>query len=322
MTPSKMLAAMWVRPLQIEMREVDAPGHSAEEVLVKVIACGQCHTDVQWYLGDKSLTSRRRAPLILGHEIAGIVEEVGGNVTDIAVGDRVAIAGSFGGYAQYVAAPAQRVWKMPEGIGFDEAALVDGLACCIHGIKLADPRPGEKVAVLGPGPAGLCYLQLAKLWGAAWVVLTGTRENRLELGKRLGADETVNVRHEDVRQKIAELTGGKGVDLVIEASGNTEAARDAMHLARNGGRVLIYGVYGGPGEIDLDVIMFKQLTVLGSVYGQDCYVDAMELLVEKKVDVLAYLTHRFPLERTPEAFRLAASRPADFVKAVIDAGEG
>jgi L-iditol 2-dehydrogenase len=322
MRPSKMLAAMWVGPLQMEMREVDVPEHSAEEVLVKVVACGQCHTDVQWYLGDRTLTSRSRGPRILGHEIAGIVEEVGSSVKDVDVGDRVAIAGSFGGYAQYVAAPAQSVWEMPEGIGFDEAALVDGLACCVHGIKIANPCPGERVAVLGPGPAGLCYLQLAKLQGAAWVVLTGTKENRLELGRRLGADETVNIRHEDARQKIGELTGGKGVDLVIEASGSPEAARDAMHLARDGGRVLIYGVYGEPGEIDLDEIMFKQLTVLGSVYGQDCYVGGMDLLVEKKVDVLAYLTHRFPLERTPEAFRLAASKPEDFIKAVIDVAEG
>ncbi len=318
-TPGRMLAAIWLGPSQMEMREVEVPRPSAAEVLVKVVACGVCHTDVHWYVGAASHTSRQRPqPRILGHEVAGIVQEVGGKVEGLEAGDRVALAGGWGGYAQYVTASAKNVWKMPAGIGFDEAALLDGLACCVHGIKIAKPRPGEKVAVLGPGPAGLCYLQLARLCGASWVALTGTKEKRLELGRRLGADETINVRQEDTREKIKELTGGKGMDLVIEASGNPAAARDAMHLARDGGRVLIYGVYGKPGEIDLDAIMFKQLVVLGSVYGHDCYLEAMESLVEKKVNVLAYLTHRFPLERTPEAFRLAASKPEDFIKAVIE----
>ena len=263
-----MKALVYEGPRKVTLKDMPKPTAGYREVLIETKAVGICGSDLGIYKGE---FPKIEPPLIIGHEGGGIVREVGNGVTAVKEGDRVAVSpilycghcdfcrqgrfslcdnlqtigmiGAQGEYAEYFVTPEQNCDILPQSIPWPIVGLIDTLA----GPALAMQRPklplGATVAVFGPGPAGLFFAKLAKLSGAAEVYLMGTRDERLALGPKYGADLTINVHQEDTKSTILGHTKGKGVDVVIEAAGSAQSLNEAIAILRKGGSLLLYGVY-------------------------------------------------------------------------------
>ncbi len=338
-----MKAVVWNGAYDLSLQEVPDPVPEEGQVLIRSQAVGICGSDLEIYDGR---FKQSVPPLIIGHEGCGIVEAVGPGVRKVRKGDRVSVEcilycgecefcrrgqhglcdrggvmgmiGAQGEYAELFVAPEKNCHPLPENIDFREAALIDTLAGPAHGIGLIDVPRGSTVAVFGPGPAGLFFCRLAKLRGASRVYLVGTRDNRLELGPRYGADRRVNVGREEVTEVIRGDTGGRGVDIVIESAGSAKALNDGMGVLRKGGTLLIYGVFGGgPVAVDIQPIQLFELNIIGSC-GLD-YPGAIDLVSRGEVPVKGLVSHTFSLEQLPDAFGsgLIAERREGYMKGVV-----
>lgn len=313
---------------------------SAEDVLVRVTAAGVCATDVHLIEGRLHLVE---PPAVLGHEIAGVVEACGPAVRRFRPGDRVKCdsvigcggcawcrrgATQFcpqgselgltrpGGWAEYVVAPERNLHVLPESISDDVAAIMDvEVPAAMRKLRI---QPGETVAVFGPGPAGLIAVQLARLWGAARVILCGTRPDRLALGARLGAHVTIDVRCEPAAERIRELTGGAGVDAAFEAAGAACAVRDLIAALRPQGRGVLYGLHGVPmPEFPVDQAVLKDLALYAALPDRTGWAELIGWVAAGSLDLASLITHRLPLERAQEAVSLLMRRHPGALKVVL-----
>ncbi|MGD2273071.1 MAG: alcohol dehydrogenase catalytic domain-containing protein, partial [Desulfobacterales bacterium] len=264
----RMKALVWEGPYKMKLKEVEKPKPRTGEILIRTKSVGVCGSDLEIYKGE---FAQSVPPLILGHEACGIVEEVNESVDNIKAGDRVVVdpgifcgkcefcrKGSYwqcdhrdilgmqqhnGAYAEYFVVPHLSCYSIPDDLDWDEAALIDILADPLHAMDMIPLQIGESVAIFGPGPGGICFVQLAKIAGASLVILIGTREDRLALGKALGADITININRENVIDEIMRITDERGVDVGIEASGSTLALANTFLVTRKQGRVMVFGIY-------------------------------------------------------------------------------
>ena len=321
-----MKAVVWHGPHQLALEDLPVPQPEQGEVLVRTRVVGICGTDLEVYGGR---FPQAVPPLILGHEGAGVVEAVGVGVRGVRPGDRVSvecvlacdrceycrqgrpglcdegrvlgISGAQGEYAEYFVAPERNCHTLPDQISWAEAGLIDTLAGPSYALsRIAVPKGGS-VAVFGPGPAGLFFCALTKKQGAGKTILVGTREYRLAYGREFGADVLVNAGKEDTVRVIRSATGGRGVDLAIEASGSESALRQAVGCLKKGGALLVYGVFGGgPVALDVQAIQLFELTVYGS--ANNLYPAALDLVQTKSIDVGRLITHRLSLEELVVAF--------------------
>lgn len=323
-----MKCAVWygLHDLRIEDRPIPDPG--PEEVLVQMAACGVCGTDVHIMDGEFPIF---QPPRIIGHESAGTVVAVGSRVTNVRVGDRVAVAPSVsckkcfhcwegqellcsrrtlhpGGFAEYLPVPEEAVFPLPEGISWEVAALAEPLACCLHAVTLAGVRPGDRVAVVGAGAIGLMVLQLVRHAGAGLAVVSDPVPERRALAERLGADLTLDPRGVDPVQATRDLTAGIGVDVAIECVGSAVTAQTAIALPRRGGTVVIMGVAPTQAEISIRPydIYERQLTIKGSFIRQYNFRRTVSLL--PRLNLAPIVTHHFPIERTAEAIEGVRNR--------------
>lgn len=340
----QMETAVLINKRKITVIRVEKPRPQPQEVLIQTKAVGICGTDLSIYKGE---FPQIKLPMVMGHEAAGVIVKVGNSVKDFGEDERVVVdpglscgkcwfckRGSYyqcenlrtigvdadkGAFAEYFTALAVNCYRLPHEMSWEEAALVDTLACPLHSMNLLPSEWGEVVAVLGPGAGGLCFLQLAKLRGARKVILTGTRSERLSLGKELGADLVINIKEEnDIIQKIREETNGRGVDLSIVACGAGQAVRDAISMTRRQGRIMIYGVFNKPIDmIDVEAIMIKELTIYGSAGASWAYDAAISLISSKRVKVESMITHRFKLECLKKAFKIIEERKEGYIKGVV-----
>ncbi|MBS7656780.1 alcohol dehydrogenase catalytic domain-containing protein [Candidatus Bathyarchaeota archaeon] len=291
-----MKAARFHAPGKIRIEDIDIPQISSEEILVKVKVALTCGTDVKMY---KRGHPKVVPPITLGHEFSGTVEETGQKVANkFRVGDRVAVANSApcndcffcktgkpnlcehlletligfsvdGAYAEYIRVPApivrQNTYVLPENISFEEAALLEPLACAINGIDAANIGLGDTVLIVGSGPIGLIHLQLAKLKGAAKVIVTDLQPERLKIACKLGADVVIDASKEDQLSRVKEITGGLGADKVIEAVGLPQTWELAFQMTRKAGTTLFFGGCPSGAKISLDTerIHYEDLTVKG-----------------------------------------------------------
>ncbi len=339
-----MKTTVLTKKRKIVVGKTETPRPKSEEVLIQTKAVGICGTDLSIYKGE---FPQIKLPMVMGHEAAGLIVKLGSSVDSFEKGERVVVdpglscgkcwfcrRGSYyqcenlriigvdadkGAFAEYFTAPALNCYRLSQDISWEEAALVDTLACPLHSMNLLSGEWGEVVAVLGPGPGGLCFLQLAKLRGAGKVILTGTRSERLSLGKKLGADVTINIKEENnVVEKIHKQTNGRGVDLSIVACGVSQAVRDAISMTRRGGRIMIYGVFVKPVDmIDIEAIMMKELTIYGSAGASWAYDAAISLISSKRVKVKPMITHRFKLEDLEEGLKIVEERKQGYIKGVV-----
>jgi len=338
-----MRAAVLHGVKDIRLEEVPKPIISDDEVLIRVAATGVCGTDIHFYRGEWKVT----LPLVPGHEFSGTIAELGDQMVGFEIGDRVVaepnmVCGSCrfcrmsdrnffcerltavgvdvdGAFAEYVKTKKENVYKFPENLSFEEAALIEPLACCIRGLDNAAVKPGEDVAIVGAGPIGLLLLQLVRMAGASTVIQTDLEEERLHLAKELGADHTVDIREQDPVKTIMGLTGGYGVDVAIEAVGSPEAITQAMAATRRGGRLNIFGV--SPENAVWNVKPFdlysKELTMTTSYRSPLTFQRAVKLAGSGKLNLLPLISHVFSLNEISQVFEILDEKLKKTVKVII-----
>lgn len=338
-----MRAALFHEDHTVTVENVPKPEVGAGDVLVRVQTCGVCGTDLRIQAGE---FLAEEYPVLAGHEVAGIVEEVGAGVTNVAVGDLVAINPNMpcgmcywclrdhphlcanltsigvklpGGFAEYLVAPARQALVMPPGLAPEVAAMMEPVSCCVHGMDQAQVALGDPTVILGGGSIGLILMQLALHAGAAPLVVIEPLDDKRHKAEELGADATIDPTGLDaaaLREAVDELTEG-GAQVVIEASGNGHAAAAAIGLARRGATVLFFGVQE-PG-LELPVkpfdIYHHEITIRGAFTNPLTDSRARELLVTGRVKVMPLISHRFRLEQISEA--LDAVRAGQTVKAMV-----
>jgi L-iditol 2-dehydrogenase len=331
-----MKAAMLYGVKDLRVEDVDVPGVGIGEVLVKIKAATTCGTDVKIY--QRGYVEKIiKLPTIFGHEWAGEVVEVGGNLDWPKKGMRVRAGNSapclhcnmcqkgkynlcenmiwlWGAYAEYIKVPARTVLvnmqEIPSHVSFEEAAITEPLACVLHGVEEANVKLGDTVAVIGAGPIGLLHLLTVKKMGAEKVVVIDLVDERLSVAKELGADETINAGKENAVEKVQQLTGGYGADIVIEAIGSPATWEQALRLARKGGTVLEFGGCPPGTEIKLNTEMlhYGELTVLGAFHTTPLHFrKALSLISSRTVDVRPLVTKRMRLEDIKQAFEILSA---------------
>jgi len=318
---------------KIELMDIPEPTPKPNQVKVMVKTAGICGTDIYGY-------SAVKPPVVLGHEVAGKVVEIGNEVKRIKVGDRVTsettayICGKCrfcqskdynlcphrrglgskvnGAFAEYFVIREMSIHRLPSNIDFISGALSEPLACATHAVmEQAKVLEGEVVLVLGPGPLGLLVAQVAKTQGTI-VVICGIRgdESRLALAKKLGADETVNLQNKNIGDFIKKFTGGYGVDVVFECSGAPGAVHLGLELVRKKGRYVQAGIVHQVLDLDFDQLLFgKEITLIGShTQKPSAWVKALKLMEEEKVNLSSLVTDKMPLTQWEEGFRRAKER--------------
>jgi L-iditol 2-dehydrogenase len=330
-----MKAVRFYAPGKTMLEEVDIPQIGPEEILVKVEIALTCGTDVKMYRRGHP---KVKPPITLGHEFSGIIVQVGNMVTrDLKVGDRIAVANSApcnscffckvgkpnlcehlletligfsvdGAYAEYIRVPAsivkQNTYVIPENVSFEEAALLEPLACAINGSDAADIGLGDVVVILGSGPIGLIHLQLAKLKGASKVIVTDMQAERLEIANKLGADVVIDASKEDQLSHVKELTDGLGADIVIEAVGLPQTWELALQMTRKAGTTLFFGGCPSGTKISLDTerIHYEDLTLKGIFHHTPSSVlKAFRLIVSGRFNGKPLITERMPLSNLENA---------------------
>ena len=329
-----MRAAFLAAPGRFEIREIPIPVPGRDEALVRLTRAGLCGGDLQQY--RKATTA---LPFVPGHEGCGIVERAPGQehwegqrvtfdpqvywcgecewclrgATELCAQRAYLGAQRHGTFAQYVVVPANRLFTLPAQIDWDAAANVHALAGPLFASQRFTHRIGETVAVLGPGAAGLLFVQVARCChGAGQVVLAGRSAHRLELGRALGADHVIDTRERSLQDAIMECTKGRGVDVVIETTGSPQIRAEVAGLCAPQARVLSYAV----GDIGFDSL--KSISVHGSTGATGCMQPALDLIGSQRVQVDALVSHRFALDDIQQAFDLAISdAKGGFVKAVF-----
>jgi len=339
-----VLKTEW-EPGIIEIKDVDKPKIGADEVLIEVMATGICGSDVEIY--EASMPLPVSLPRIMGHEFSGVVVEVGEAVLGVRVDDRVVAESGIvcrrcrfckmgrhnlclqrkilgylwdGTFAEYVKVPGINVHKVPDNVPLDEAALAEPTAVTVHAVvERAHIMAGDVVAILGPGPIGLLTLQCAKSAGARRIIVTGLSadRSRLELARKLGADETINVEEEDAVKKTKELTDAFGADVVFEATGAPPAVKQAIDLTRKGGKIVLMGLHTKPVEkFDATHIIVNEKNILSSfAHASQTWDRALSLISDGKIKPRPLITHVLPLEQIEQGFHLVKKKEA--IKVVI-----
>jgi 6-hydroxycyclohex-1-ene-1-carbonyl-CoA dehydrogenase len=327
-----MKAAVLVEPgKMLEWKEMPTPAPGPGEVLVKVAACGVCHTDLHYI--EHGVPTFMSPPLILGHETSGTVAALGDEVSELKVGQRVLVpavvtcgkcrlcrAGKenicesmimfgnhvHGAYAEYVVAPAKDIFVLPEAIPLEEGAVIaDAISTPYHAVvNRGRVRAGDVVVIFGCGGVGINAVQVATACGAH-VIAVDVAEQKLEWAKQFGAYATVNAAGDDkVAKAIRKLTGG-GADVVFEAIGKPETIQSAFDCVRPGGRLVVIGYTDLPVELSAAKIMFREMEVVGSLGCRLVdYPRIMQLCSEGKLKVRPLVTHRFPLAEIEQAFQV------------------
>lgn len=339
-----MRVAMYYRNNDVRLEEMPVPEIGDEEVLVRVEACGICGSDVmEWY-------RIHRAPLVLGHEIAGIVVKRGKKVKKVKTGDRVVVAhhvpcgkchyckrGEFtvcdtlrstnvepGGFAEYIRVPAINVkyglFKFSSKLSFEEASFTEPLACVLRAQRKCNIQKGDTVLVLGSGIAGLIHIKLAKYYGAGLIIATDINEFRLNSAKRAGA-ELVFRADEYSPEEIAKFNNNMLADVVIICAGSRSAFEQGINSVERGGTVLFFAPLAENDSFNLNLskMFFKNdITFTSSYAGSpDDYAEALKLISSQRVKVNDLITHRFGLGETQKGFQLVAEAK-ESIKVIIE----
>lgn len=340
-----MLAVVKARPEPgIEIKDVPEPKVTHDDhVLLEVGACGICGSDLHFYEWAPHARVEITLPRVLGHEVAGTVLEVGPAVTQFKPGDRVVTEtwggcgrcrfcrlGMFnhcmvqtrigqkadGGMARYVIVPDISLYKIPASMPFDEAAVVEPVGVALHGLERVDMKPGDSVAVIGPGPIGILAAMLAERAGAHQVIVLGlpADEQRLDLVREMGFDVVLTGQGDPV-EEVRDRTEGLGVDLALDVSGGRGTMGLAIDLVRRGGQIGIIGL-SPEAPLNPTTVALKEVTIYGSFRRQpSTWYRAIKLVAARQIDVRPLVTHQFPVAQAEEAFEILMRREG--IKALI-----
>ena len=313
-----MRIAVLTEPGRFDLVDEPIPEPGCEEVRLDVAACGVCTSELDMWQGA---AGHATYPWYPGHEVSGVVEGIGPEVTSLRVGDHVAAWVTTRGFADQVVVRSEHCVPV-DGVPL-ELALAEPLACAVNAIELTPIRLAEDVLVIGAGYMGQLLLQLASQRGPRYLIAVDVREEALERSRAFGATHALNAAEDDVVATVADLTDGRGVDVTIEATGSQAALDSIAGLTRMSGTVTIAGYHqGAPRSIDLATWNWKAFRIVNAHF-RDVEVimggmrAAGRLLTSKRISMEPLVTHRYPLERIAEAFDTAVSKPDGFVKAVV-----
>ncbi|MBM3497835.1 MAG: zinc-binding dehydrogenase [Armatimonadetes bacterium] len=330
---------------QVELREVPVPEIGPDDVLLEVAAAGVCGSDIEFW--RHSITFPIRTPVIQGHEFGGVVAEAGERVTDWRVGDEVVSEtaaficgkcrlcrtghynlcrerlgfgyGLDGAFAKYVRVRQGLLHRKPPEVSWNAAALTEPTCVAYNALVVqSEARPGEPVAILGPGAIGLLCLQVAKALGASPVLITGTTVDarRLDLARRLGADHVVNAQEVDPVEVALDLTGGEGIPLVIDAAGNSATIRQSLDMVARNGQITKIGWGKEPVGFSLDPIVAKAVRYQGTFsHTWPMWEAVLEMVRAGRLDPEALVTHELQLREWLTSYELVEARQA--VKVVL-----
>ncbi len=335
-----MKAAILHARRDIRPGEVPDPRPGPEDVVVRVEYASVCGTDYHVYLGE--FEGRVNYPAVLGHEFAGVVEELGAGVDGLSVGDRVAVDPDLpcgtcpacrdghasgcqrlrligidlpGGFAEKVLVPAGKAARLPEGIELKHAALLELYSVAVHAVRRARIDPADVVVLLGAGKLGTAILQVARHAGAKELIAVDVSAARLERARRLGATHVIDAREEDPVRRVADLTAGEGADRVIEAVGAADAApgrahplAQAIEMVRNAGRVVVLGQSPQEPGVPWRTFVWKEAEIVASRVSHNELPRAVEMLLRGMLSPGEVVTHELPASAAARAFELLEHR--------------
>ena len=340
-----MKAAMLYGVKDLRIENIKVPEVGVGEVLVRVKAATTCGTDLK-ILQRGYVEKVIKLPTVFGHEWAGEVVEVGEGLEWPRKNMRVRAGNSapclhcamcrkgkynlcedmiwlWGAYAEYIKVPARMVLvnmqEIPQHVSYEEAAIAEPLACVLHGDEKANIRLGDAVTIIGAGPIGLLHLLTVKKIGAEKTIIIDLIDERLNFAEKLGADETINAGKENVVEKVRQLTGGYGADVVIEAIGLPATWEQSLKLVRKGGTVLEFGGCPPRAEIKLDteLLHYGEVTVLGTFHATPLHFrKALSLISSRTIDVRPFVTRRMRLEEIKEAFEILSTSKSEIKIAI------
>lgn len=339
-----MNVAVYRGSRRVELDEVEMPAVPEGFVLVETKVTGICGSDLHRYLGDWE--QPKMAP---GHELSGIVSELGKGVKNVKVGDRVCAecfshcgqcrfcevglynlcenrvylsSQGIAGFAEYSLVPATSLFKLPNDLSFEQGALVEPFAVSYRAFWRSGPKGNESVAVIGAGTIGLFCLASAKAAAIPNTAIVAKYDHQAEMAERFGADHVIRVSTQDIEAMVSSATDGRGFDVVIDTVASSQSLQDALGMVRRAGRLVLVGGYTKLTEAYLRPIVNNELVVLGSIcYGytglQKDFDSVISLISSDKIDAKAIVTHRFPLEKISEAFRVAADKNSRSIKVLV-----
>jgi L-iditol 2-dehydrogenase len=331
---------------KLNVVEMPTPAIGADEVLVRVGACGICGSDVHGYDGS---TGRRVPPLVMGHEAAGVIETVGEAVRAFSVGERVTFdstvscgkcgfcregrvnlcddrqvlgvsCGDYrrhGAFAEFVAVPARILYRLPDALPLEHAALIEAVSVAVHGVKRFVPRKEDDVAVVGTGMIGLLVVQVLRHYGCRRLIAVDVDDDRLALAKKFGATDAFNAKRVDATKAILELTDDRGVAAAWEAVGATPTVQTAVNSVVKGGHVTLVGNVSPNVELPLQAVVTRELTLHGTCASSGEYPECIELMASGAVDVRPLLSAAISLDEAPAWFERLYSHEPGLMKVVV-----
>ena len=335
---------------RLEVADMPEPSAGPEEVLVRVEACGICGSDVHGYANR---TGRRVPPLVMGHEAAGVVAEVGARVRRFRPGDRVTFdstvccgkcffcqrgesnlcderrvlgvsCGDYrrqGAFAEFIAVPQHIVYGLPDALSFEQAALVEAVAVASHAVRRTPVRSGDSAVVVGAGMIGQLVIQTLRRSGCGRVVAFDLDEGRLRLARGLGADEGVNAASPDARSRVLDLTHGRGADVAFEVVGSSAAFEFAVNSLRKGGTLTLVGNLAPAVEMPLQQVVTRELTLVGACASSGEYPACIESLSRGEINVRPFISAYAPLDEGPMWFERLYRREPGLMKVVLNPSE-
>ncbi|MBS3774907.1 MAG: galactitol-1-phosphate 5-dehydrogenase [Bacteroidales bacterium] len=331
---------------KLTYKDVPKPEIHSDEVLIKVKAAGICGSDVH---GMDGSSGRREPPVIMGHEASGMIEESGSEVKGWKKGDPVTFDSTVyklddwytrrgyynlsdgrkvlgvscedyrldGAFAEYVKVPAHILHKLPEGVSFTEAAMVEPLAVGAHGVELTSVALNDTAVVVGTGMIGLSVIQIVKERGVGKIIAIDLSEEKLNIAKQVGATHTIQPEKSNVQEEILKLTGDRGADIAFEAVGISSTLQQAISSARRGGSVTLLGNVTPVTEFPMQYVVTRQIRVQGSCAICGEYPAVLDMLSRKQIDIRPLLSVEAPLSEGAQWFYKLYNKEEDMVKVIL-----
>jgi L-iditol 2-dehydrogenase len=331
---------------QLDLVDVERPEIAATDVLIQVQACGICGSDVHGYDGS---SGRRIPPLIMGHEAAGVIAEVGSEVTKFKVGDRVTFDSMIscgdcvscdkgamnlcqsrrvmgvscetyrqaGAFAQFVAVPQHILYALPDNLSFEHAAMVEPVSVAVHAVSLLAVEPGSSAIVVGTGMIGLLVVQALKVAGCETVIAIDVDDYKLGVAKKLGATQVLNAKNVDAVAEVLKATNDNGVDIAMEVVGKTAPLQTAVDCVRLGGQVGLVGNLQPVVELALQKVVTRELKLVGSCGSSGEYPRCIELMASGEIQVAPLISEIVSLEHGPAAFDRLYNHEPELMKVIL-----
>ena len=342
-----MKASVCYKQNDLRTEDLPIPEISDNEVLIKMLACGLCGTDIQKIRGNTV-----NKPTVLGHEVVGKIVKKGKNVSKFEIGDRVITAihvpcftchycnkGHYticeqfrtnnidpGGFAEFIRIPELHLnhltHKVSNNVTDEEATLIEPIACCLHGLKQADIRPNDSVLIMGAGTIGILHAQLAKIKGANKVIVSDMSKFKLQKALNVGCDYAINIKEKNIIDEVNKITDGQGVDVIVIAAGVSSLVADAVNMVRRAGKIIVFSGFDKNKLVTLDVSRFfkDEISIIGT-YSVTPYEfpEALDLLEKRKLNTKEMITHVYPLNKLSEAIDISTNPEQPVLKVIIKA---